>query len=166
LVEPLNLLGVHAISKDIRVASTKPREVRQIGAFLPCSIFLVAGLVHRLDKFIPISTDQLRVAHGRKKSGDQADEYPFHVVPSKRSGSSGRLLRGWGGFGVKPHIPGFKLLDLKGAAVAEVHRAACSSPSMTRVLIRSHAFGEAVLSRTAGDGTVDPQAKPQFWPSP
>ena len=37
---------------------------------------------------------------------------------------------------------------------------------MARVLIRSHAFGETVLSGTAGDGTVDPQAKPQFWPSP
>jgi hypothetical protein len=81
-------------------------------------------------------------------------------------GFIGAGAQGRGGFGVKPHIPGFKLLDLKGAAVAEVHRAACEPLSMARVVIRSHAFGEAVLSGIADDGTVDPQAKPQFWPSP
>jgi hypothetical protein len=58
------------------------------------------------------------------------------------------------------------MVGLKAAAATEVHRAACSPLSMARILIRPYAFGEAVLSGTAGDGTVDLQAKPQFWPSP
>jgi hypothetical protein len=37
--------------------------------------------------------------------------------------------------------------------------------SMARILIRSRASGEAVLS-TAGDAPLTPRAKPQFWPSP
>jgi hypothetical protein len=59
-----------------------------------------------------------------------------------------------------------QIFSLKAAAAAEVHRAAWLPLSIARILIRSRVFGEAVLSGTVGDGTVDPQAKPQFWPSP